>query len=239
MNDKQEEEFFTQYLQGTSRLSEIYQNTDTPEPSDKINQHIIAEARKAAARKKAINSSWLAKPGSWAATIAIVSLVGLLTLNTWQKEQDELQRPLRETLAPQAPLAEEESGSPVESRFEIKEKKDSRKLIFKSAPAPVLQKAQKKSLSGRVGSGLSTEDIETVKTLADQPLPASSENYSDLSQEPGKLEDAFSSEQQQLLKIKQLLENKQLEEARQLLTQFRKKYPHYPIDPVILRHLSP
>jgi len=264
MEESHDEEVFTQYLQGESRLSKIYQKTDTPAPADKLNASILAAAEKQASR-----NNWWANPGSWAATVAIVSLVGLLTHNLWQEEQDHLlKKPFQDHMEqqsfsaplPATALKKPRSESKPESKSELKfepeldilsrsqktfqldEKndrqaninkdsrtivnKDSRGLLFKSAPAPVLPAASGNVFSEQSDSVLEDE-IKAIQTLSNQPAD-----------EEVRAHNEFSAEQQ-LLNIKKLLENNQLEAAEKLLARFKEIYPDYPIDPVILEHLSP
>ena len=256
MEESHDEEFFTQYLQGESRLSKLYQKTDTPAPSDRLNASILAAAEKQASR-----NNWWANPGSWAATVAIVSLVGLLTHNLLQEEQDQLlKKPFQDHMEQQSfsaplPAAKLKSRSEsmsepeliVEPELDVLNRanvnrdsrtivnKDSRGLIFKSAPAPVLPAAsgnlfskQSASVLDAKGENIAEDEIKAIQTLSIQAAD-----------EEARLPHDLSDEQQQLLNIKKLLENNQLEAAEKLLARFKEKYPDYPIDPVILEHLSP
>ena len=260
MEESHDEEFFTQYLQGESRLSKLYQKTDTPAPSDRLNASILAAAEKQASR-----NNWWANPGSWAATVAIVSLVGLLTHNLLQEEQDQLlKKPFQDHMEQQSfsaplPAAKLKSRSEsmsepeliVEPELDVLNRanvnrdsrtnvnRDSRRLLFKSAPAPVLPAASGNLFSEQSasffetkgeakGENIGEEDIKAIQTLSNQPAD-----------EEIRLPHDLSDEQQQLLNIKKLLENNQLEAAEKLLARFKEKYPDYPIDPVILEHLSP
>lgn len=277
LNTNRGEEIFHHYLRGESQLSKLYQQLETPEPSAQLNQIILNAAKKEASRK-----SWWTKPASWAATIALVSITGLLTHNTWKKEQDQQQIPFPVKMEQRSfsefhpdsdsgtqdqDIVETESASPAKPVMQqatavdtVRKRKDSpdnqindsRKLIFKSAPVPVLQTAPKSLLLEQSDPGLSEKDIELINTQPNSfsaqttTKPAGSSvqesleektTYSD--QITGGLTTTASLEQQWLGKISQLLENNQTEEARRLLDNFRKKYPNYPVDPVILQQLSP
>ncbi|MDX2505704.1 MAG: hypothetical protein QNL62_14685 [Gammaproteobacteria bacterium] len=236
LNEIQDEDFFTQYVQRKSRLSDLYKKAQAAEPSDKLNQAILTAARKQSSR------NWWSKPGSWAATVALISLIGLLTHNTWQEKQNRFQQsPLQKPI-------EQRSDSAPQARNVIQpeEKKDSRKLIFKSAPAPVLKAAPGNLLSDQADNLITEDDIDSLHWLSTQThqIPDATMEVGIKAKQPSAHErdevpDDFSNPQQWLQKIKHLIEHKQIEQARKLLARFKEKYPNYPVDTVILQHLPP
>ena len=169
--NKQDNEFFDAYLEGGSPLSEIYNTIDCVEPSNKLSQSILSAAS-ASAEQSSDPKSWWTQAGSWAASVAIISLVGVLAHNTWQAEQDAVHKEIQgespdsflqpQTQPQQGRLAKPEPVSKadkaeIESDVQIEQttqahsrakkgispdnSKDSRKLLYKSAPAPVMQSA--------------------------------------------------------------------------------------------------
>jgi len=252
-----DEDFFAQYLQGDSPLSGIYQQTDSPEPSDQLNQTILT-----AARQQANKHHWWSKPGSWAATIAIFSLIALLAHNTWQTEQDYLQQDLEQQAFPDAPPKAElkkssppipAAMSPAPQRLSVRpeqsrqrsEQKDTRKPLYKTAPAPVMAIPSENRFSGQTDALLEEESMDALGNLSGISAKDSSTNTSqkakltyEAAQEKEQPE-TYADAQQWLEKIRQLLAGNQTNEAQQLFIKFRKKYPDYPVDPVILQQLSP
>lgn len=241
-NAPSDEEFFQQYLQGDSQLSELFQQTESPEPSNQLDQTIIA-----AAKHQAGKNQWWKKPGSWVATIAVISLVALLAHNTWQIEQDYIQHQDAPHVFPDAPPEEAEfeiqsqpaskamptaaqrSKARPEKFLQRRETKDARKPLYKTAPAPVLTIPSENRLSEQADAVPEAEAMDTLGNLSGIKAKESVRGKS--------LPEADA--QQWLEKIKHLLSNNQSKEAQQLFMEFRKKFPDYPVDPVILRQMSP
>lgn len=261
-HDTGDDVLFDQYLQGDSQLSRLYKHSDHPTPSAQLDQTILA-----AARRQAAHHHWWSKPGSWAATIAIVSLAALLAHNTWKTEQEYLQQerdsqifrdssPETEAQRDQASsvvtgLSQKEAkplSKPAEPSRQRSTSTDARKPRYKSAPAPVLAIPLEPRLS-QPASSLSREEAASAPGRPTPAKPRTSlQGAANLSEtmtadsvtSKAKSLPASDLEARQWLEqIRQLLSNHQSEEARQLYQQFRKQYPDYPVDPVILQQLSP
>ncbi len=265
--DSQDEVFFENYLQGNSPLSDLYQKADSPEPSDELNQKILSAARISAEKAPPpLKTHWWAKPGSWAASAVIFSLAGILAHNTWQAEQDALEKdllpeqslskksipsdysmPSESKVSTESEFQTSSSGRPLaqaKKRIPQEEKNDSRKLLYKSTPAPVMQAAPKYMTRSQIGSVADMTETEVLKmeNAGDkiQSLPELEMQVDEKEQSANRLNQEQEQEQQLWLKkISQLIANEKFAEAQQLLLQFKIKYPDYPIDPVILQHLSP
>jgi len=111
--------------------------------------------------------------------------------------------------------------------------KDSRKLLYKSAPVPVMQSAPVYFESTKSMSLLKEKRVHQLNDTHEEisPLPEVEEK---------KAQQSYLSKQQiELNKISQFIEDNKITEAQKLLLQFKTKYPDYPIDPVILKRLSP
>ncbi len=263
--DKQDEVFFEQYLQGKSTLSDIYQNTDCPKPSNELDQSILNAAKTSIENSKLSNvmrpNHWY-QPLSWAASIAIFSLVGLLTLNTWESEQDNLEQ---ELLQPQAISEERSVFSPVSSGIsnfdsnshlkkrnkplsQSKEmipqevKNDSRKLLYKNEAIPEMQAAPAYMGRNQIGTLPKRKSLNSDGALASTPAAIADEIIETKQSTliPQKQDVTHSTDQEIWLNRVRLLINKnKIDEAHELIAQFRIKYPDYPIDPIILQNLAP
>ncbi|MCU7832972.1 MAG: hypothetical protein KZQ56_10340 [gamma proteobacterium symbiont of Lucinoma myriamae] len=194
------------------------------------------------------------------------ALVGILAHNTWQAEQDAVQKEIQgegldQLLQPQlqpqlqagklakqkpasrADKARMESDAQIEqdtqARTRAKKKitsdnsKDSRKLLYKSAPVPVMQSApayfestNSKSLLEEKRVHQLNDSHEEIQASPEVELKKAQMNH-------------LSKQQMEFNKISQFIENNEITEAQKLLLQFKTKYPDYPIDPVILKRLSP
>ena len=263
-HNSQDEAFFEDYLQGNSQLSDLYQKADSPEPSEELNQSILSAAEASTEKTSSvipIRTHWWAQPASWAASVAIFSLVGLLAHNTWLAEQDasekdffqkpsinnrSLSTPLPGKVKAESDFQTTPSAKPLaqaKKRIPQEEKNDSRKLLYKIRPAPVMQAApayMKRNKTGAVSDEVNTH-IEALE-YAGAPTQSLSEmeQKKQLSPSAKKRYKTQSTEQQLWLeKISQLIKDNQPDKARELMRQFKIKYPDYPIDPVILQHLSP
>ena len=252
----QEDEFLDHYLQKKSFLSKQYLELDTPTPSDKLDKTILA-----AAHQQANKRLWWRRPSSWAASIAIVSLAGLLTHNLWLSEQNSLPQ---SSISDSQPDLLSESDTLEDSGFSSEEKavntyvpaqkvllkdksKDSRQLRYQAAPAPVMSPRAEPLGQSYIESRLKKESIpmEAMTGLAADEAPATLLEKEQL--QPSVYRDTniegesvpINEPQQWLQTIEQYLQKGQTEQARQLLEQLRKKYPEYPVDPVILQQLSP
>ncbi len=227
-SDKQDEQYFSDYLQGNSSLSDIYQHTTTAEPSAALDKKILSAARKHCESKT--TSHWWAKPASWAASAAIFSLAGLLTFNTWQAEKTSTEQDLSAAapmsvttpISAAAPLpaainttldmkAEVKQKAFAQQKLQIRKKStnDTRRAVYKSAPAPLLE-----SMSGSSAATAPGADSYSQQNFRQNP-------------------------QQIQQQIKNLLTEHKRDEARRLLLQLQTNYPDYPVDPVILQQLSP
>lgn len=265
--DKQDEAFFEQYLQGESPLSKVYKKTDSAEPSDELDQIILNAAKTSIeqnASTHAVESKNWPHSLSWAASIAIFSLVGLLTLSTWQAEQENLEQ---ELLKPQTISEEQDLLSPESS--EKKRNKplgqakqtipqevnnDSRKLLYKNEVVPEMQAAPAymrsrpiNTLSKSKSSVLNapkSQKIEATNTSTPSTISVADEVIEEkqsIDGAPQKQGFTYSTEQEIWLdKIRLLIKQNKLDEAHELMHQFRIKYPDYTIDdPVILPSLAP
>lgn len=255
--NEQDNKFFDAYLEGDSPLSEIYKNIDSAEPSNKLNQAILSAAR-ASADQSSDSKSWWTQAGSWAASVAIISLVGILTHNTWQAEQDTVHKEIqgesldsfsqhfsqqRSAAKPVPDKTQKEPDSQLgtsapshahEKKYILQDnEKDSRKLLYKSAPAPVMQAAPRSFELNKPASLLEESQIQAFEKAQDeiQYLPKIEAKRTKKKQ--------LTEQQIRLNEISQLIEKNKIEQAQELLLQFKTKYPDYPIDPVILKQLSP
>jgi len=252
--DKQDNDFFTEYLKGNSELSEFYKKIDAAEPPNKLDESILSAAR-ASCKKSSATQNWWTQPGSWAASVAIISLAGILAHNTWQADKDvlqqEIQKAQQESLEPlsqqlstakpdQAKMApdtqEEKSAAPrtrAKKNILQDQENDSQKLLYKAAPTPVMQSAPEHFELNKSKSLLKESQIQGFKDAHEEIV-----NLPEI--EAQKTEKSRLTEQQIWLdKISQLIEQNKIEKAQKSLLQFIAKYPDYPIDPVILKHLSP
>ncbi|MCU7938767.1 MAG: hypothetical protein KZQ64_12260 [gamma proteobacterium symbiont of Bathyaustriella thionipta] len=251
-NNKQDDNFFDDYLEGKSSLSEIYQQIDSAEPSDKLNQSILSAARVSTEQTAITKNSWT-QTASWAASVAAISLVGILAHNTWQAEQDaaqtleedglpSLSQPER-VLKAKPGKAEMESSMPAgrSAPAHARAKKnvlsnsanDSRKLLYKSAPAPVMPSAPGYFELNKTESLSDKSQVQAFEDAHKEILASPAVEAKKIKQ------DRFSEQQIMLNKIIQLIDNNKIEQAQKLLFQFKTNYPNYPVDPVILKHLSP
>ena len=125
--------------------------------------------------------------------------------------------------------------------------KDSRQLRYQAAPAPVMSPRAEPLGQSYIESRLKKESkpMEAMTDLAADEAPATLLEKEQL--QPSVYRDTniegesvpINEPQQWLQTIEQYLQKGQTEQARQLLEQLRKKYPEYPVDPVILQQLSP
>lgn len=260
--------FFDTYLEGDSPLSEVYQKVDCAQPSNKLNQTILSAARASAEQSSGSKSGWT-QAGSWAASVAIISLAGLLAHNTWQAEQDAVHKELQgespnsfsQTQTQADLLAKPDAVSrpykagleadiQVEQEVQVLSRakksisrdksKDSRMLLYKSAPAPVMQSAPEHFELNKTAPLLKASQIQGFADVHKE-IQHSPEVKAERAQEkPLAGQTKPLAEQQAVFKqITQLIENNKIEQAQALLLQFKTKYPDYPVDPVILKHLSP
>lgn len=262
-DERQDSEYFDRYLQKDSPLSRQYQVTPTPEPSEQLNQTILA-----AAQKQASKNHWWHQPSSWVATIAIVCLAGLLSHNIWQTEQENLKQEITPSIiAPEPSAFSEEkvesvgavqskpivrstaksqplSAQPAKKAFSTDQTKDSRGLRFKSTSAPVMPRSAA-SLSSPPSEKkvLNEEDVHVIQSTTNlRP----SRQIMDTTKSKEKQLDSLKQDMKQQLtapqwlnKIKYLIEQGQYQKARQQLSKFRQIHPEYPVDPIILEQLSP
>ena len=247
----EDEAFFQDYLKKNSRLSRQFQKIPTPEPSSELDQLILE-----AAQKQTRRPSWWYHPGSWAATLAIVSLAGLLSHNIWQSDQQQIKQKHEQSVFPastlsapdektsQAPTTEADTiNAPTISRPQTKAEPaglqpakqaftdasiDTRQLRFKSVPAPVKPAPQV------------IQSVTTEAHLSEEELEAMTLKRPDIATGSVKKQMPATSEIQQLLdNIRQLIERGQKDEARAMLAEFKKRFPEHTVDPVILQQLSP
>lgn len=228
--NKQNDDFFAEYLKGDSAVSELYKNIDSPEPPGQLNQRILAAARTAAKKSPVSNSRWL-QAGSWAASAAIISLAGILAHNTWQTEQPTVEKTLPELLDT-PPENTRPAYEQAKKTMRPDTDNDSRKLVYKAAPAPTMQPAAQHFKLEKSTPGPVESDSQNISTRKNK-IP-------DLSTTDAKIINENLSEQLTWLNdITELIRQNKTEQARELLQQFQRKYPDYPIDPVILKQLPP
>ncbi|MCW8929310.1 MAG: hypothetical protein OQL19_03610 [Gammaproteobacteria bacterium] len=256
--NNEDEVFFENYLQGGSPLSEIYKKIDTASPSDELDQKILSAAQTSINKKITSKTQKWSQITSWAASIAVFSIVGLLVINTWQAEQNEIQKELlqshsiKEEQSANSPLTPDTKDSEskvqrikpqAQSKKTIpqEENNDSRKLLYKINPAPVMQTAPAYIGRSQLGS----------LPKKDNSLPEKSEDNShniypitELSEETKEVAlqkeiTPLNEPEVQLEKIRLLIKNNKIDEAHELMLQFKIKYPDYTIDPVIIQHLPP
>ncbi len=230
-------------LKDDTFISEVYQDIPSPEPSSHLDQAILA-----AARKHNRTSSWWRQPSSWAATVVIFSLVGMLTYHTLEQEKD--------TASSMAPVY---SPSPVTAvSSDNKSDKSSKQAITRAKVAadtvstaiPVKEKTQRLSQPApkpqaaefRASSAFKAMHKNDTRQLnfARQPLTSEESIAGETVTE--QTAPAFSSAltAEQLVKqIQQLIQSKDFKQAAVLLQQLQENYPQQPVDPVILKQLAP
>jgi len=211
----EDDAFFDNYLQGKSTLSELYQNTDCAPPSQQLDQKILNAAQKSTTEEKAKTGK---PPIAWAASIAIFSLVGLLTLNTWQTEQETLPLPSSEadTHTDSANFIQQESFFKKSNK---EAKTDTRQLLYPPQPAPVIHAAPKKI----TGMKANHENISS-------PVPETVQNQVSF---------RLTEQEIELNKIQALIKQDKLDKAHELFLKFRIKYPNYIVAPEILQKIAP
>lgn len=210
----EDEQYFSDYLQGNSSLSNLYQQTAAPEPSSALDDTILSAANRHIESKK--TPHWWTQPASWAASAAIFSLLGLLTLNTWQLEKAEtdssLAMPEPGSKATVAADIQFQSMTEQKQRIQKKSQQDTRKLIYKQTAAPT--SIPKSEIQFMPGKPMAAKVMSQAEQDKQNPV-----HY--------------------LQQVKHLITENKLDEARQELQKLQTKYPNYPVDPVILQHLSP
>ncbi len=211
----EDDTFFDNYLQGNSELSGLYQETDCAPPSHQIDQNILTAAQASTAEQKATKRP---SPLAWAASIAIFSLAGLLTLNTWQAEQELPPPVLSKTSAPieSADVLQQESSY---KNINKETKNDTRQLLYTSQPAPIMPAASQK-MTGMSASHESIS-ISSPKIIQEQTSFHLTEQEIELN------------------KIQTLINQNKLDKAYKLFEKFNIKYPDYTVDPVILQKMVP
>jgi len=102
-DEKEFRNFYQNYLEGHSKLSDLYQDSEEIQPSKKLDRSILAAAKK----HKPGQSQLVEFPEqkhthmySIAASFAIFSLVGLLVFNTWEAEKKQLEEDFSELSSP-------------------------------------------------------------------------------------------------------------------------------------------
>ena len=247
----EDEAFFQDYLKKNSGLSQQFQKIPTPEPARELDQLILEAARKQASRH-----SWWYHPGSWAATLAIMALAGLLSHNLWQSDQQQLEQKHEQTVFPASALSiPKEKTSPAQTtetdtinvpvmsrpqtqaepagvqpakRTFTNSSIDTRQLRFKGAPAPVMPATR------------TLQPAAAETRLAEEELGSISFTHPETATSALKKQMPVASEAQQWLeKIRQHLEQGQIDEARTMLIQFKQRFPEHTVDPEILQQLSP
>ncbi len=262
----EDEIFFEKHLQHESSLSEQYQNIESPTPSDTLDQNILSIARKTSRETQKQATHWWQQPASWAASVAVFSLAALLSHQTWLAEQNISEQDFAPKDAIEAKQNSETLSLPSDSvvpnrtkekmHRRLNDKNDSRKLLFKSAPAPIMPVLQERQSR----HPLKTLPIETNQTqtqeigmdeaemdsieITIQPLPLREKAVlTEKKEQVSRVHYSkanYSKAQSLLLdKIQLLIEQGRIDEAKELMQQFKLKYPEISISPVILQHLSP
>jgi hypothetical protein len=259
--DASDEAYFENYLRGDSPLSDLYQKTDCSEPSEALNQGIISAAKASAKvsreetsstihTKKSSSTHWWKQPYSLAASFAIFSLVGILAHNIWQAEQNAIEKELspvpsihKKQRAYSTPLADQiTTGSDFQDKNSYspqEEKNDSRKLLYKIKPAPVMQAApnyMKRNQMGSLAEEISPAilEMESVDEHLQPTIQTADKFKKEFKGSTDLTEQAL-----WLEKISLLIKNNKIDEAHELMLQFKIKYPDYIIDPVIFQRLPP
>lgn len=250
----QDDLFFDAYIEGDSPLSETYKAIDCAAPSKQLDRTILAAAKAAAEQASQGKSRW-AQASSWAASIAIISLAGILAHNTWQAEEDALHQEI--PIAKQDKILPEKKSMPVQpeaasigadrktqtfsrgkENISRDTTNDSRKLIYQSAPAPVMQSAPAYFNATKTKS---LKQESRIQALQEQQFENSPERvikrHEPLAKKAPKK--PLTKQQTELNIISRLIESNNISQAQKLLLEFKTKYPDYPIDPVIIKHLSP
>lgn len=266
----EDEIFFEKHLQHESSLSELYQDIESPTPSDTLDQSILSIARKASRKPLKQSTHWWQQPASWAASVAVFSLAALLSHQIWLTEQNISEQDFAPKEAIEAKQNIEPLSSPSDSivpnhakekmHRRLSDKNDSRKLLFKSEPAPIIPAAQERTLRSPLKTlSIEADQTHTQKSGMDeaemdsemdsieitiQALPLREETVLTEKKEQdvrGHSSKANYSKAQSLHldKIQLLIEQGKIDEAKELIQQFKIKYPEISVSPVILQHLSP
>ena len=240
------------HLKDDAFISEVYQDIPSPEPSSHLDQAILA-----AAGKHLRSPSWWRQPSSWAATMVIFSLVGLLTFHTLEQEKDTASS-LPPVYSP-APVSAVISANKSDKQSDKSSEQVVSKVNFatdavstavplkektqhSSQPAPQPQAAEFRARSAFKASALKTMHKNDTRQpdFSRQPM-ASEASIAEqtITAQPAPAFSSALSAEQLLKQIQQLIQSKDFKQAALLLQQLQNNYPQQPIDPVILKQLAP
>lgn len=136
------------------------------------------------------------------------------------------------------------SAIPVKQHIIRKEQNDSRKLLYKSAPAATMQAApefmQRSKMDYQAGSIPDSLHSYTQGSSMAIDKQQKQTGLEEKVLDENKITVDLSSDEQQiwLHKINHLIKEKQFDKAKALLKEFRIKYPDASIDPTIIQSLS-
>jgi|GEM_PF-2967303 len=155
-DEKEFREFYQGYLDGHSTLSDLYQQSETVQPSAQLDEVILSAAKKQTNKSHLV--SFPAKNHtryySIAASFAIFSLLGLLVFNTWEAEKKQMEESFSgdmgipseaDYIAPPMPQAKLgiNSSTPVQKPAPLKKDRIIREEeSLADMAAPVMEKAR-------------------------------------------------------------------------------------------------
>lgn len=219
-------------------ISELYHNIDMPEPAAELDHKILNAAR----RHQPVRP-WWQQAGSWAAGIIIASFVGILSFHSWQAEQQILQQESSDlrtpaptpvtTPAPASIQAAMTAGEVLPAGIDSQatgSARGPRNSQPAGGSAPTQYRARK------AFRHMSTNDTRQLNFNRPQAAAAIPPQSKQTILQPALI---GATSQQTLTTILRLIKTGQLEKAGVLLSEYQKKYPQEPVDPVILRQLAP
>ncbi len=220
-------------------ISEFYQQIDMPEPAAELDHKILNAAR----RQQPVRP-WWQQAGSWAAGIIIASFVGMLSFHTWQAEQQTLQQESSDLGTPAPIPATSPAPVSIQGNMTAEEILPADKTAGRTTHSvretrtsqPVPSSAPTQYQAKKAFRHMSTNDTRQLNFNRPQAAAAMPSQSNQLMLQPAFI---AATPQQMLTTIYRLIKTRQLEKARILLSEYQRKYPQEPVDPVILRQLTP
>ncbi|MBF0266043.1 MAG: hypothetical protein HQL46_12290 [Gammaproteobacteria bacterium] len=140
-------DFYEDYSQGKSRLSEIYQQNEQIRPGAELDVKILELAAIQAQQnknKKSIFSKFNTSVYSIAASFMVFTLVGLVFFNVWEQEQTKMDNLLSESKSNYAPSVSDEINIDKEMNPALQEKVES-VVVFKDEQKSIANPSMPKS----------------------------------------------------------------------------------------------
>jgi len=245
-DEKEFREFYQDYLEGQSDLSDLYQQSETVQPSEKIDQTILNAAKKQSNKSQLVHfpTGRHSRYYSLAAGIAVFSLVGLLVFKTWETEQKHLQPEF--SVESTAPTEADYIPSAAESRLGTSIKTNSsaarddlleKEQAYKSPP-----KEEEAIRPAPAPAALALEYQATRKiSPAMMRSKATALPQKNKKQSPQKMMDReiqSISAQDWLKKIQELISTDKRQQAKEELALFIQAYPDYPVDNELIKAIE-